>query len=97
MDEALVRVALDCSNRPFLHYGVTLSDQKVGGFDTSLAKEFFRAVSLHGGITLHIDMLHGENTHHILEAAFKAFGRALDMATSFEPRAQGPLSSKGTL
>ena len=97
MDEALARVTLDCSNRPYLYYGVAVADQKVGGFDTALAKEFLRALALHGGITLHVEMVHGENTHHILEAVFKALGRALDEATSLNPRAQGPLSSKGSL
>lgn len=97
MDEALARVTLDCSNRPHLHYGVTVPDQKVGEFDTALAKEFLRAFALHGGITLHVELLHGENTHHILEAIFKALGRALDQATSVNPRAAGPLSSKGSL
>jgi len=97
MDEALARVTLDCSNRPYLHYGVTVADQKVGGFDTALAKEFLRALALHGGLTLHVELIHGENTHHILEAVFKALGRALDEATSLNSRAQGPLSSKGTL
>ncbi len=97
MEEALARVTLDCSNRPHLHYGVTVPDQKVGEFDTALAKEFLRAFALHGGITLHVELLHGENTHHILEAIFKALGRALDQATSLNPRATGPLSSKGSL
>lgn len=97
MDEALVRVTLDCSNRPFLHYGVTVPDAKVGSFDTALAKEFLRAFSLHGGITLHLEMAHGENSHHILEAAFKALGRALDQATRPEQRLKGALSSKGSL
>lgn len=97
MDEALARVTLDCSNRPYLHYGATVPDQKVGGFDTALAKEFLRAFALHGGITLHVEVMHGENTHHILEAIFKALGRALDQATSLNPRARGPVSSKGTL
>ena len=97
MDETLCRVCLDISNRPYLHYDVQVPDQKVGSFDTALAKEFFRAVSLHGGITLHIDQLHGENSHHILEAIFKAFGRALDKATTLDTRIQGQLSSKGML
>ncbi|MFZ5761403.1 MAG: imidazoleglycerol-phosphate dehydratase HisB [Thermodesulfobacteriota bacterium] len=97
MDEALARVTLDCSNRPHLHYGVAVPDQKVGEFDTALAKEFLRALALHGGITLHVELQHGENTHHILEAIFKALGRALDQATALNPRASGPLSSKGTL
>jgi imidazoleglycerol-phosphate dehydratase len=97
MDETLVRVTLDCSNRPYLHYGVPLLEQKVGDFDTQLAKEFLRAFALHGGLTLHVEMAHGENTHHIIEAIFKALGRALDEATTLDPRAQGPLSSKGSL
>lgn len=97
MDESLVRVTLDCSNRPYLHYGVTLADQKVGEFDTALAKEFLRAFSLHGGLTLHVEMAHGENAHHTIEAAFKALGRALDQATAINPRAKGALSSKGSL
>lgn len=97
MDETLARVTLDCSNRPHLHYGVTLPDQKVGGFDTQLAKEFLRAFALHGGLTLHVELVHGENSHHILEAVFKALGRALDEATGPESRSRGPLSSKGAL
>ena len=96
MDETLVRVTLDCSNRPHLHYGVPFLEQKVGEFDTQLVKEFLRAFVLHGGLTLHVEMAHGENTHHILEAIFKALGRALDEATTLDPRAQGPVSSKGT-
>lgn len=98
MDEALVRVTLDCSNRPFLHYGLTPPDQKVGNFDTALAKEFLRAFSLHGGLTLHVEMIHGDNSHHILEAMFKALGRALAQAVSPDSRLSGaPLSSKGAL
>jgi imidazoleglycerol-phosphate dehydratase len=97
MDETLVRVTLDFSNRPYLHYAVTLPDQKVGTFDTALAEEFLRGLSLHGGLTLHVELAHGRNTHHIIEAVFKALGKALDQATGKEPRARGPLSSKGTL
>ncbi|OGR07691.1 MAG: imidazoleglycerol-phosphate dehydratase [Deltaproteobacteria bacterium RIFOXYD12_FULL_50_9] len=97
MDETLVRVTLDFSNRPFLHYGVNLPDQKVGDFDTALTREFLRALVLHAGLTLHVEMMHGDNTHHILEAIFKALAKALDQATTIEPRAKGPLSSKGSL
>ena len=97
MDETLVRVALDLSNRPFLAYQVVLNDSKVGTFDTELAKEFLRSFSLHGGITLHVDMIRGENSHHIIEAIFKALGRALDQATTIDPRLTGALSSKGSL
>ncbi len=97
MDETLVRVTCDLSNRPYLHYGVTLTDQKVGEFDVALVREFLWALALNGGITLHVELVHGENAHHILEAIFKAFGKALDMATTIEPRTKGPLSSKGSL
>ncbi len=97
MDETLVRVCVDFSNRPYLHYEVQLPDQKVGSFDTSLAKEFLRALALHGGLTLHVDLLHGENTHHIIEAVFKALGRSLARAVEPDLRLDGQLSSKGTL
>lgn len=97
MDETLVRTTCDFSNRPYLHYGVQVKDQKVGKFDTALVQEFLRALSLHGGLTLHVELAHGENTHHILEAIFKSLGRTLDMASSVENRVEGPLSSKGSL
>jgi len=97
MDETLVRATCDFSNRPYLHYGAKIKEQKVGRFDTALVQEFLRALTLHSGLTLHIEVVHGENTHHILEAIFKATGRCLDMASSTEPRLQGPLSSKGSL
>jgi len=96
MDETLARVVLDISNRPFLHYDALVKEQKIGTFDTSLGKEFFRAVCQHGGLTLHIDLLHGENGHHILEAIFKGFGRALNSAVS-KISIAGSLSSKGCL
>ncbi|HKJ65262.1 MAG TPA: imidazoleglycerol-phosphate dehydratase HisB, partial [Desulfopila sp.] len=80
MDETLVRVVVDLSNRPFLHYEATIPDQKVGTFDTQLGKEFMRAFSLHSGMTLHVDLIHGENSHHILEAAFKGLARAVNQA-----------------
>jgi len=96
MDETLVRVVVDVSNRPFLHYEAAVIEQKIGSFDTVLAKEFFRAVSLHAGLTLHIDLLHGDNGHHIIEGIFKGFGRALKMAVTRIAIA-GPLSSKGCL
>ncbi|NOQ47390.1 MAG: imidazoleglycerol-phosphate dehydratase HisB [Desulfobulbaceae bacterium] len=97
MDETLARVCVDFSNRPCLHYAVTIPDQKVGSFDTSLAKEFLRALVLHGGLTLHVDVLHGENSHHIIEAVFKALGRSLSSAVALNPKLTGPLSSKGVL
>jgi len=97
MDEALVCATLDLSNRPYLHYGVSIPEPKVGTFDTELAKEFLRAFSLHAGITLHIDMIRGENSHHIIEATFKAVAKALDIATTIDERLTGTLSSKGTI
>ncbi|MDP3479140.1 MAG: imidazoleglycerol-phosphate dehydratase HisB [Desulfoprunum sp.] len=97
MDEALVRVVVDLSNRPCLHYQVALANEKVGTFDTSLGKEFLRAFSQHAGITLHVDMLHGENTHHILEAVFKGLARAMDQACALSKQVRGALSSKGCL
>jgi imidazoleglycerol-phosphate dehydratase len=97
MDEALARVCVDFSNRPCLHYDVILPDRKTGSFDTSLIKEFLRAFVLHGGLTLHVDLLHGENTHHMIEAIFKASARALSQAVAIDPRVMGQLTSKGTL
>jgi imidazoleglycerol-phosphate dehydratase len=97
MDETLARVCADFSNRPHLHYQVTISEAKIGSFDTPLAKEFLRALVLHAGLTLHVDLIHGENGHHILEAVFKALGRALAVAAGPHPRVSGQLSSKGVL
>lgn len=97
MDETLARVCADFSNRPFVHYQVAIAETKIGSFDTPLAKEFLRALAIHAGLTLHVDLLHGENGHHILEAVFKALGRALAMAAGPHPRVQGQLSSKGML
>ncbi len=97
MDETLVRVVVDLSNRPFLHYGAAIPDQKVGTFDTQLGKEFMRAFSLHSGMTLHIDLLRGENSHHILEAVFKGLARAVSQAVRPLEGFEKPLSSKGSL
>lgn len=97
MDETLARVVVDFSNRPYLHYAVSLSDQKVGTFDTILAKEFLRAMALHAGMTLHVDLVHGENAHHIIEAIFKALGRAVSGAAARRSGTTAVLSSKGSL
>ncbi len=97
MDETLVRVVIDISNRPILHYQADCPDQKVGTFDTCLSKEFMRAFAQHAGITLHVDLLHGENSHHIIEAVFKGCGRALNEATQLVAGLEGALSSKGCL
>ena len=98
MDDALVRVALDLSARPFLIWNVDLPSPKIGTFDTELVREFFQALSTHGGITLHIDALHGLNSHHITEAAFKSVARALREAVELDPRKADAIpSTKGAL
>ncbi len=98
MDDALVRAALDLSARPFLVWNVDLPTAKIGTFDTELVREFFQAFSTHGGITLHVDMLHGVNSHHIAEAAFKAVARALRDALEVDPRKADAIpSTKGAL
>ena len=98
MDDTLVRAALDLSNRPFLHFDMTFPSQKIGTFDTELVREFFQALSTHGGITLNIAYLNGFNSHHISEAAFKAVARSLRQAVEPDPRAAGALpSTKGAL
>ncbi len=98
MDDAQVRAALDLSARPFLVWNVELPTQKIGTFDTELVREFFQALATHGGITLHIDQIHGVNSHHIAEAAFKAVARALRTAVEVDPRkADAVPSTKGAL
>ena len=98
MDDSLVRAALDLSARPFLVWNVDFPTEKIGSFDTQLVREFFQALSTHGGITLHVDRLHGINSHHIAEAAFKAVARALREAVEPDPRMAGVLpSTKGAL
>jgi imidazoleglycerol-phosphate dehydratase len=98
MDDALVRAALDLSARPFLVWNVDLPTAKIGTFDTELVREFFQALSTHGGITLHVDMLHGVNSHHIAEAAFKAVARSLRDALEVDPRKADAIpSTKGAL
>ncbi|MGD9865144.1 MAG: imidazoleglycerol-phosphate dehydratase HisB [Pseudodonghicola sp.] len=98
MDDAQVRCALDLSGRPYLVWNVVLPTPKIGTFDTELVREFFQALSTHGGITLHVDQLHGFNSHHIAEAAFKAVARALRMAVETDPRKADAIpSTKGAL
>jgi imidazoleglycerol-phosphate dehydratase len=98
MDEALARVALDISNRPHLAYRVSLNRTTTGTFDVGLVNEFFRALITHAGITMHVDLLAGDEPHHVAEAVFKAFARALDEACSPEPRLGGDVpSTKGML
>ena len=98
MDDSQVRAALDLSARPYLVWNVEFPSEKIGSFDTELVREFFQALSTHGGITLHVDRLHGVNSHHIAEAAFKSVARALREAVEPDPRMAGALpSTKGAL
>ncbi|RFU14626.1 imidazoleglycerol-phosphate dehydratase HisB [Rhodobacteraceae bacterium W635] len=98
MDDAQLRAALDLSGRPYLVWNVDLPTAKIGSFDCELVREFFQALATHGDITLHVDRLHGFNSHHIAEAAFKAVARALRMAVEPDPRKGDAIpSTKGTL
>ncbi|NEP14046.1 MAG: imidazoleglycerol-phosphate dehydratase HisB [Symploca sp. SIO2C1] len=98
LDEALVQVALDFSGRPHLSYNLEIPTQRVGTYDTQLVREFFVALVNHSQMTLHIRQLDGINSHHIIEATFKAFARALRMAVEIDPRRAGMVpSSKGVL
>lgn len=97
MDDALASVTVDLSNRPYLVYNVTSMPLPGGNFNISLAREFFRAFSTRGGMNLHINVLYGQNEHHIIESVFKAAGRALDQATSFDERITSICSTKGVL
>lgn len=97
MGESLASVIVDLCDRPFLVYNVSIKNSKVGDFDVELIKEFFYAFVNNCGATLHINLAYGSNTHHIIEAIFKAFGRAMDQATSKDERIKGVLSTKGIL
>ncbi len=97
MDDALVLCAVDLCGRPYLNFEAAFPAQRAGGLDTELVREFFYAVSYSAGMNLHLKMLSGINTHHIIEAMFKAFAKALDMATGMDTRVSGVLSTKGTL
>lgn len=97
MDEALVLASLDLSGRPFAACDLDVRDRRIGEFDAELVPEFFRALATNAGLTLHVRQLAGENGHHIVEAAFKALARALDMATRLDPRVQDVPSTKGLL
>jgi imidazoleglycerol-phosphate dehydratase len=97
MDDTQVATALDLSARPFLVWTLPFPTPKIGTFDTELVREFFQALSTHGGITLHVDLIHGFNSHHIAEAAFKSVARALRMAVEPDPRSTGIPSTKGAL
>jgi imidazoleglycerol-phosphate dehydratase len=97
LDETLAKVVIDLSGRPYLSYNVKIRPGRVGSFDTDLPHEFYAAFTNQLGMNLHIDVIRGENPHHIIEACFKAFARAMDMATGFDERITGVLSTKGSL
>jgi imidazoleglycerol-phosphate dehydratase len=97
MDEALASVHLDISGRPYLSFNVPLTKTKVGTFDLDLLKDFFRAFAMNAMLNVHVNLHYGENLHHISEAIFKAFGRALAEASRLNPRVQGVPSTKGSL
>ena len=98
LDDALVRSVVDVSGRPYLHYAVDIPKwQMLGDYDVFLTPEFFRALVQNAGLTAHIDLIRGDNPHHIVEAAFKSFARAFDAATALDPRVTGVPSTKGSL
>lgn len=97
MDETLILCALDLSGRPYLNYNLNFTVPKVGDFDTEMVHEFFYAISYSAELNLHLKMLDGVNNHHIIEATFKAFAKALDRALEYDKRIAGVLSTKGSL
>ena len=97
MDETLVLCGIDLSGRPYLNFDGEFTAERLGDMDTEMAREFFYAVSYAAGMNLHIKVLDGTNNHHIMEAMFKAFAKALDQATQMDERIQGVLSTKGSL
>lgn len=97
MDETLAAVAVDLSGRPYMVYNVRLPKVKIGEFDVELAREFLQAFANNAGANLHLNVMYGDNVHHILEACFKGMARALDQATQLDPRIEGVLSTKGKL
>jgi imidazoleglycerol-phosphate dehydratase len=97
MDETLAFAAIDVSGRPFLVFSATFPREKVGEFDTELVQEFFRALAFNAGITLHLKIEYGQNSHHMIEGLFKAFAKALDQALAIDPRVTGVPSTKGVL
>jgi len=97
MDECLAMVSLDISGRPYLHYEVPPMSERVGDFDTQLVEEFLRAFCVHGGLTLHVRVLYGKSTHHIIEAIFKSLGHALKIAVSLDLVFKDVPSTKGIL
>ena len=97
MDDALILCALDLSGRPYLSYDLKFSQPMCGYFETAMTKEFFYALSYSAGMNLHFKQMSGGNSHHVIEAAFKAFAKSLDIATQYDERITDVLSTKGTL
>ncbi|MEA3470109.1 MAG: imidazoleglycerol-phosphate dehydratase HisB [Thermodesulfobacteriota bacterium] len=97
MDESLCHVSMDISGRPYLVFNADFGSKKIRDFDPNLFFDFFKSLSDCMGITLHINVIYGKNPHHIVESVFKAFARALDVATSFDERIKGVMSTKGSL
>jgi len=97
MDESLSHVSMDISGRPYLIFNVDFDNKKIRDFDPLLFKEFFKAFSDHGGITLHVNVMYGKNPHHIIESIFKSFARSLKQAVSIDARISGVMSTKGSL
>ena len=97
MDEALVQVCLDFSGRPYLVFEADIPKVQLGLYDTEMTEEFFRALAMQAGLTLHIRVIYGKNLHHIIEAIFKGFARALAESVAIDPRVEGVMSSKGRL
>lgn len=97
MDETLLLCSMDISGRPYFYFDIPFTVERVGGYDTEMVREFFYAISYSCGMNLHFKWFHGTNNHHLIEAAYKAFAKALDEAVSIDPRIKGVLSTKGTL
>jgi imidazoleglycerol-phosphate dehydratase len=97
MDESLCHVAMDLSGRPYLVWNVAIGQERIGNFDPALLKEFFKALSDHSGMTLHVNLMYGTNNHHMAEAIFKAFARAFRKAVAMDGRIEGVMSTKGSL
>lgn len=97
MDDALILCSIDFCGRPYLQFDCDISSERCGYFETEMLKEFFYAVSYSAGMNIHIKKISGDNSHHIIEACFKAFAKALDMATAIDPRVKDVLSTKGKL
>lgn len=97
MDETLASAAIDLSGRPYLVYNVRLPKVKIGEFDVELVREFFQAFANNCGANIHVNVMYGDNVHHMVEACFKAAARAMDMATQLDPRVEGVMSTKGKL